>query len=140
MAIEASRSDVWTGTLDDRPGGLAEKLEALSQAGANLELVIARRTPEQAGKGVLFVAPVKGAKVLKAARAAGLEKPADIHGVRIEGGDKPGLGARIARALGDAGLSFRALTAVALGRKFVSYVAFDSAADAARALALLKKL
>jgi hypothetical protein len=140
MAITVSRSDVWTGTLEDRPGGLAEKLEALAQAGANLEYVLARRTPEQPGQGVLFVAPVKGAKLMKAARAAGLDKAPDIQAVRIEGGDKPGLGAKIARGLADAGLSFRGLTAVATGRKFVSYVAFDSAEDAVRAASQLKKL
>jgi hypothetical protein len=60
--------------------------------------------------------------------------------VRIEGGDKPGLGAKITRALGRAGISFRGLTAIAVGTKFVSYVACDSADDAAKAVAVLKKI
>jgi hypothetical protein len=102
-------------------------------------MVLARRT-EQPGQGVMFVTPVKGAKALRAAQAAGFGKPEKIHSVRIEGTDKPGLGSRIARALGDAGISFRGLSAVAIGRNFVSYLACDSAEDASKAIALLKKL
>ena len=139
MALKATKADVWVVTLEDRPGGAAEKLEALAKAGANLEMVLARRT-ETPGQGVMFVTPIKGAKATKAAQEAGMAKPANIFSVRIEGGDKPGLGAKITRALGDAGISFRGMTAVAIGRKFVSFVAVDSAEDAARAVAALKKL
>jgi len=88
----------------------------------------------------MFVTPVKGAKAVKAAQEAGFGKPESIHSVRIEGGDKPGLGSKIARALGNAGVSFRGVSAVAVGKKFISYIACDSAEDAARAIAVLKKL
>ena len=139
MALKVSRTDVWACTIEDRAGGAADKLEALASGGANLEMVLARRT-EQPGQGVIFVTPVKGAKAVKAAQAAGFGKPQNIHSVRIEGGDKPGLGAKISRALGDAGVSFRGISACAIGRKFVSYVACDSAEDAAKAVAALRKL
>jgi hypothetical protein len=140
MAIKVTRSDAWTVMIDDRAGGAADRLEALARAGADLEMVFARRTPEQPGRGILFVAPVKGAKVVKAAQEAGFAKPDNIHGVRIEGGDKPGLGAKISRALGNAGISFRGMTAIAIGSKFLSWIACDSADDAARAVAALKKV
>jgi hypothetical protein len=139
MAIKVTKAEVWSATLVDRAGGAADKLEALARAGADLELVFARRTPEQAGSGVMFVSPVKGAKAVKAAQEAGLAKTDTIHWVRIEGGDKPGLGAKIARALGNAGISFRGLSAIAIGSKFISYVALDSAEDAAKAVAAVKK-
>jgi hypothetical protein len=139
MALKATKAEVWVATIEDRAGGVADKLEALAKAGASLEMVLARRT-EMPGNGVLFVTPVKGAKATRAAQEAGFAKPANIHSVRIEGGDKPGLGAQIARALGDAGISFRGISAVAIGRKFVSYLACDSAEDAAKAVAALKKL
>jgi predicted amino acid-binding ACT domain protein len=74
------------------------------------------------------------------ALAAGLAKTGAMHGLRVEGGDKPGLGAKITRALADAGISFRGLTAHAIGKKFLCNIALDSAQDAARAAALLKKL
>jgi hypothetical protein len=140
MPLKASRTDMWICTLEDRAGGTAEKLEALARAGANLEMVFARRAPEQADKGLLFVSPVKGAKATRAAEAAGFAKAAGVHAVRVEGGDKPGLGSKIARGLGDAGISFRGLTAIAIGRKFICYLALDSAADAVKAVPVLKKL
>lgn len=139
MALKATKAEVWAATLEDRAGGAADKLEALARGGANLEMVLARRT-EQPGQGVMFVTPVKGAKAVKAAQEAGFGKPEHIHSVRIEGGDKPGLGSKIARALGKAGVSFRGISAVAIGRKFVSYLACDSAEDAAKAISVLKKL
>jgi hypothetical protein len=139
MALQASKADVWVVTLEDRAGAAAEKLEALSQGGANLEMVFARRTDEP-GKGVMFVTPVKGAKATKAAQAAGFGKPQSIHSVRVEGGDKPGLGSKIARALGNAGVSFRGISAIVVGRKFISYIACDSAEDAAKAVAALRKV
>jgi hypothetical protein len=139
MALKVTKSEIWAVTVEDRAGGAADKLEALSGAGANLEMLLARRT-EQPGQGVMFVTPVKGAKAVKAAQQAGFGKPQNIHSVRIEGGDKPGLGAKIARSLGDAGVNFRGISAVAIGRKFISYIACDSAEDAAKALAALRKL
>jgi hypothetical protein len=140
MALKVSKADVWAVTIDDRPGGAARKLETLSKGGANLEMLLARRTAEQPGQGVMFVTPIKGKKAVEAAQAAGMGQPQNIHSVRIEGGDKPGLGSKIARALGDAGINFRGMSAVAIGKKFVSFVALDSADDQTRAIAALKKL
>lgn len=139
MALKATKAEVWAATIEDRAGGAADKLEALAKGGANLEMVLARRT-EQPGQGVIFVTPVKGTKAVKAAQEAGFGRPENIHSVRIEGGDRPGLGAKIARALGNAGINFRGVSAVAIGRKFVSYIACDSAEDAAKAVSVLKKL
>jgi len=86
----------------------------------------------------MFVTPVKGAKVVQAAKAAGFEKT--VQAVRIEGADKPGVTAKMSRMLADAGISFRALSASAHGRKFVTHIAVDSAADAAKAASVLRKL
>jgi hypothetical protein len=140
MALKATKTEVWAVSIDDRAGGVAEQLEQLAGAGANFEMVLARRTPENPGKGMLFVTPVKGAKVARAAREAGMGTPPTIYTVKIEGTDRPGLGAKIARALGDAGISFRGISGIVIGKKFVSYVACDSAEDQAKAIAALKKL
>jgi len=139
MAVKVSKAEVWVATIEDRAGGAADKLEALAKGGANLEMLLARRT-ETPGQGVMFVTPVKGAKAVKAAQEAGFGKPENIHSVRVEGSDKPGLGAKIARTLGDTGINFRGVSAVAIGTKFISYIACDSPDDAARAIAALKKL
>ena len=140
MALKATRNEVWIATIEDQAGGAAPVLEALARSKVNLEMVFARRLPEQPGKGMLIVGPIKGKKAEKAALAAGIAKTGAMHGVRVEGGDKPGLGARITRALGDAGISFRGISAHAIGRKFICNIALDSAEDAERAVKLLKKL
>lgn len=140
MAIKASRNDVWMTVIDDRAGGAAEKLEALAKAGADLEVVFARRTPEHPGQGILFAGPIEGAKVKRAAEEAGFKRAENIHGVRVEGSDKPGLGARMARCLADAGISFRGVQAQVIGKNFLSFIALDSEDDAARAVKALRKL
>src|SRR5438067_10909884 len=74
MAIKASRNDVWMAVIDDRAGGAADKLETLAKAGADLEIVFARRTPEHPGQGILFAGPIEGAKVTRAAQDAGFKR------------------------------------------------------------------
>ena len=49
MALKVQRVDTWAASLEDEPGSLAAKLEALSSAGVNLEFVIARRAPDKPG-------------------------------------------------------------------------------------------
>lgn len=140
MGLKVSKVDLWSTTIDDRAGGAADKIEPLAAAGANLEFVFARRTPEQPGRGILFVTPVKGAKVVQAARTAGFDKSPDIQSVKAEGTDKKGVGARLMRGLADAGVSFRAISASVVGTRFVCYIALDNAADVAKASAVLRKV
>ncbi len=140
MKLRVTRTDVWSTTIDDQPGGVAAVLGPMAKAGASFEFALARRTREQPGKGVLFVLPVKGAKAIKAALEAGLAKAEGIYTVKIEGSDKPGTAATIAAALAGAGISFRGISAIAVGRKFAGYLSLDSAEDAARAVSVLKKL
>ena len=47
MAYEITKEDVWVGEIEDRAGAVAEKLEAVSRAGVDLEFLIARRAPER---------------------------------------------------------------------------------------------
>ncbi len=140
MKLTVNRTDVWAATIEDRPGGLADKLAALAAAGANLEFIIARRTGEQPGKGVVFVTPLKGAKQTKAAVDAGFLKTESLHSLRVDGPDKPGIGSRMTKALADAGVNLRGLSAAAIGRRFVTHLALDTAEDVAKAAAVLKKL
>ncbi len=140
MALKVSKAEVWTTAIVDRTGGAADKIEPLTRAGANFEFVFARRTPEQPGRGLCMVAPVKGKRVVGAAPAPGVTRALDITALRIEGSNKAGSAARMMRALADAGISFRGLSAAAVGTKFVGHVAFDNAADAERAAKVLKKV
>ena len=140
MSLKIKRVDTWAATLKDKPGGLAEKLKALASAGVNLEFVIARRSPDRPGKGVVFVTPIKGAAGVRAARKAGFRRTTSLHSVRIEGADRKGQGARIAQALAAKGLNLRGLSAAAINKKFITHIALDSAAAAAKAMRALKGL
>jgi predicted amino acid-binding ACT domain protein len=78
--------------------------------------------------------------VTRAAQEAGFKRSENIHGIRLEGTDKPGLGAKIARTLAEAGINFRGMQASVIGKNFLSFVALDSAEDAAKAVKALRKL
>lgn len=140
MKIKATRAVVWAASLEDRPAGLAEKLEALTEAGANLEFVLARRAPEQPGQGVVFVCPLSGVRQCRAAVNHGFFRTNGMHSVRVEGLDAPGMATRLTRALAKAGLNLRGFTATAIGRKFIAYLALDDEDDVTLALRALKNL
>jgi len=140
MKMDISKVDVWAATIDDRPGALAAKLDALAAAGANLGFVIARRTAEKPGHGVVYVTPLSGAKQLAAARKAGFSKARGLNSLRVTADDRPGLGAKLASCVAAAGINVRGVSAAALGRKSVCHFAFDSTIDANKAARALKSL
>jgi hypothetical protein len=82
MALKAQRIDTWAAAIEDKPGSLAAKLDALSSAGVNLQFVIARRAPDKPGKGVVFVTPIQGAARCRAARQAGFKQTDRLHAVQ----------------------------------------------------------
>ncbi len=139
MRMDISRVDVWAASIEDRPGGLAEKLNALAEAGADLEFIIARRTPEKPGTGVVFVTPIKGPRQIRTAKEVGFAKTESLHGVRIATGNKPGFGAEMMTQLAQAGINLRGLSGASIGNRAVLHLAFDSSSDANKAIRILKK-
>lgn len=140
MPMKVTRVEVWTAEMEDRAGGLAKALEPLAAAKAGLECVIARRQPEKPGKGLVFVAPIKGTAVEAAAAKAGFQASRTVPSLRIEGEDRPGLGQSIATAVAEAGVSMRGLSAMVLGTKFVGYLGFQNGEDMMKAEKALKAL
>jgi len=138
MSVKVTKLDVWSGEIQDQPGGLTGVLRQLAGANANLEMVVARRQPDKPGAGIVFLAPVKGRKATESAAMAGLSPATGMAALRVEGTDRPGLGAKMTGAIADAGINMRGLSAAALGSRFVAYVAFDSAEDAAKAATAIK--
>ena len=139
MALSISRAELWAAGIEDEAGGLARKLEGLATAGANLEFVFARRSPEDPGKGVVFLAPLKGVKQKHAAKKLRFQLLERIGAVRVEGADSPGLSARITQALAEKKLSLRGYSGSTIGKRVVMYLAFDSQADAIQAVRTLKR-
>jgi hypothetical protein len=133
MPLRVTKIDVWSGEISDRPGGLAEILESIAAAGANLEMVVARRQADKPGTGIVFLAPLRARKAQAAAMAAGLRADEGVAALRVEGADRAGTGARLVRAIAAEGINLRGVSAAALGGRFVLYFAFDGAADASRA-------
>ena len=140
MALNVTRADVWAASIEDRPGGLAEKLAALAEAGAQLAFVFAQRASERIGTGRVLLTPLKGSVQIGAAKKAGFDKTKSLHSLRVEGPDQPGLGAKMTQALAQAGINLRGVSAAAIGRRCVMHLALDSTADAAKASRLLKRL
>jgi hypothetical protein len=138
MALKVSKVDVWRGDIQDTPGGLSQVLEGLAAGGASVEFVIARRNDNQPGMGQVFITPIKGKRAQEAARQAGLTLATPLATLRVEGPDRPGLGGRMTRAMADAGLNVRGVSAAVIGNKFVCYIGLDSDADVATAQRALK--
>jgi hypothetical protein len=133
-----NKVDVWAGDIRNRPGMLARVLEALAQSGAELEFLIARRVTENTSR--VFLAPLKGVKQKRTALDVGLVQAEGMNSLRIEGPDRAGLGALVARAVADHGLNLRGASGAAIGRKTVLYLAFESADEVKAAAGVVRKL
>lgn len=140
MSFQISKVLVWSAELDDRPGAAAEKLRQLAGVKADLQFVMGRRSPENPGRGLLTVAPIRGRQQEEAAKSAGFVESTDLVAVRVEGTNKPGLGSQITEALSDAEVNLAGLNAVVTGKKFAAFVAFDSSGDAEKGLKILRRI
>jgi predicted amino acid-binding ACT domain protein len=139
MELSVELVDVWAATIDDKAGGLAHVLNALRDAAADLQFVVARRTPESPGKGVVFVAPLQGEQEVRAATHVGFNVSPNLHSVRVMGMDQLGIIAQLSQVLADGGINLRGVSAAVLGTQFIAYLAVDSLADAEKAMDLLQR-
>lgn len=123
MAYEVSKVDVWAADIPNRPGTLARVLNSLTEAGGEFEFMVARKVDDSTSR--IFLAPIKGAKLKKAAQSEGLAPANGLASVRIIGPDKPGLGAKITRAVAENGVNLRGASAAGIGKKAVFYLAVE---------------
>ena len=120
--------DVWAATIEDRPGGLAQALATLRDAGADLQLIIARRA--EPGKGVVFVTPLQGDREIAAAAQVGFNITHTLHSVRVMGRDRPGVAAELTQKLADGRINLRGFSLSVIGKPYLAYAAVDSLSDA----------
>ena len=137
MELFAECVDVWAAPIKDKPGGLADVLGILREAGADLKFIIARRAPDQPGQGVLFVTPLQGDGEIRAAAQVGFNVTHSLYSVRVLGRDRPGIAAELTQRLADASINLRGFSAAVIGTQFVAYLAVDSLKDATTALEIL---
>ncbi len=137
MALTIKRITLWRREAQNEPGVLASTLEPLAAAGADLRLVMGYRFPEATGRAAIEVYPVSGKKAAAGAEAAGLHA-ADLACLLVEGDNRAGLGAVIARALAQSGVNIAFLVAHVIGRRFMAVVGFESEDALARATQAIK--
>jgi hypothetical protein len=138
MAVTVKRAVLWRKEVDNRPGMLASTLEPLSQAGADLQVVMAYRYPGQSDTAAIELHPVSGRKSTVAAQTAGLVQ-SPIPVLSVQGDNRQGLGHALAKALGDAGINLSFVMAQVVGRRYSATFGFENEADAAKATSLIKK-
>jgi predicted amino acid-binding ACT domain protein len=138
MDLLVERVDVWAATIQDRPGGLAEVLATLREAGADLQSIIARRAPEEPGKGVVFVTPLQNDREIRAAAQVGFNVTRIHHCIRVMGPDRPGIAAELTQKLAWGEINLRGFSASVIGTQFAAYVALDSPGDANKAVEILE--
>jgi hypothetical protein len=138
MAVTVKEITLWRREIQNRPGMLAEALEPLAGARADLKVLMAYRYPGDETRGAVELFPVSGKKATAAAQAAGLTR-SDIPALLVEGTNRPGVGFATTHAIADAGINLAFLVAQVIGSKFAAVYGFDSEADRRKAVSLLRK-
>ena len=130
MAITVKKVTLWRKEVNNDPGVLADVLQPLAAAGANLRVVMGYTIPGEGGRAAIEVFPVSGRRVSAAASGAGLGA-SPIPCLLVEGDDRAGLGASMARAIAEQRINVSFVMAETVGRKFSAVFGFHSDADAA---------
>lgn len=137
MSYRITNEFVCGGAISDRTEALADALQTLTDAGLDLEMIVSR--PDQSGWSLMFVSPLRTMEEIEAAEKIGLRREGSMQTLRIEGPNRPGVGARVASVLAKAGLKLRGYWALSLGDRCVTDIAFESEEDQAKAKSLLEK-
>jgi hypothetical protein len=103
MPDEIKRIDYYYASVPDKPGEGARILAALRDAGVNLIGVSA--FPHGARRSQLDLIPEDGATFAQAVRAAGLKLSTKKSGFLLQGEDRPGAVADIAKRLAEANIN-----------------------------------
>src|SRR5215469_197652 len=138
MAVTVKKAVIWRKEIDNRPGMLASTLEPLSEAAADLQVIMAYRHPGGTDKAAIELHPVSGRKSVAAAKTAGLA-PSDIAALLVQGDNRRGLGHALTKAIGDAGINLSFVMAQVVGRRYSAMFGFENEADAAKAMPVIKK-
>ena len=138
MAVSVKKAILWRREVDNSPGMLASILQPLSEASADLQVVMAYRYPGGENKAAIELHPVSGKKSAAAAQTAGLA-PSSISTLLVEGDNRPGLGHAIAEAIGDAEINMSFVMAQVVGHRYSAVFGFENETDASKAATLNKR-
>ena len=104
MAVSVKKAVIWRKEIDIRPGMLASTLEPLSEAAADLQVVMAYRYPGGTDMAAVELDPVSGRKSVAAAKTAGLAR-SDIAALLVQGDNRRVLRHALTKAIGDGGIN-----------------------------------
>jgi len=76
MPVYVKPITLWRAEVENQPGVLAQTLEPLAAAGADLQIVMGYRLPGDRARAAIEIFPVTGARALSAAQTAGLSEAA----------------------------------------------------------------
>jgi hypothetical protein len=138
MPVTVKSISLWRKEVQNQVGTLAQTLEPVTKAGANLRVLMGYRYPGDGTRAAIELYPVAGKGVTDAAAEAGLEA-SSIPTLLVEGDDKPGLGLAIADAISGARVNMTFFVAQVIGRKFSAVLGFETEADATTAAPLITK-
>ena len=138
MAITVKKIVLWRAEVDNQPGALARVLEPPAMAGVDLNVVMGYRHASPAGQAAIEIFPIAGRKAMAAASAAGF-RAATIPALLVEGDNKPGIGLRVAQAIGAGGINMAFFMAQVIGRKFAAVIGLETEDDARKAIPLLRR-
>jgi hypothetical protein len=138
MPVTVKSISLWRKEVENQVGVLAQALEPVTKAGANLRVLMGYRYTGDGTKAAIELYPVGGKKATAAAAEAGLVV-SSIPTLLVEGDDKPGLGLAIAEAVSAARVNMSFFVAQVIGRKFSAVLGFETEVDAKTAAPLIKK-
>jgi len=139
MAVTVKEITLWRREIENRPGMLAQVLEPLAGAAADLKVLMAYRFPGNETRGAVELFPVSGRKAIAAAQAGGLTRADEIPAVLVEGANRPGAGFQTTNAIAAAGINLAFVVAQVIGSKFSAVYGFDNEADRRKAVFILRR-
>jgi hypothetical protein len=139
MPVTVKSISLWRKEAENKTGLLAQTLEPLAKAGADLGVVMGYRLPGNEAKAVIEVYPVSGKKVTAAAAETGLATTS-IPTLLVEGDNRPGLAHKIGKTIAGAGADISFFVAQAVGRRYSAVIGFATEQDAKKAANLIKKV
>jgi len=128
MSVRIRKVVLWRTELTHRPGALADLLEPLVAAGADLEVVMGYRIPGRRTRAVVEVAPIGTRRLARTAEASGLSTDG-APTLLVQGDNRPGLAGLIARALAESRVNIAFLVAQVVGNQYSAVFGFESEAD-----------
>jgi hypothetical protein len=128
VAVRIRKLTLWRTQVPHRPGALAELLDPLAEAGADLQVVMGYRLHGEKANAVVEVAPITSRRVALAAGRAGLSA-GGAPTLQVLGENRPGLANRIAQALADSQVNIAFLVAQVVGKRYSAVFGFENEAD-----------